>query len=84
MEYVPYDDDGKGEGIMGLPGTDEDQYDHFVNAEVLLAHMDTQSNMFFQVDQAEHNYLMMDSITGHSSSKDAVKIEDQYMTLRNG
>ena len=41
-------------------------------------------NMFAQVDESGHAYLLLDSITGHRSNDDAVQSKDQYMMLKNG
>ena len=41
-------------------------------------------NMFAQVDENGHSYLMLDAITGHRSSEDVVTSTDQYMILKNG
>ena len=43
-EYVPYKDDDIGVDDVGLPETDEDQYDWLINSEVLLPHQDKQSH----------------------------------------
>ena len=132
-EYVPYEDDDIGEDNVGIPDTDEDEYDNLVNSELLLPHMDKQThavvagrhvdkegnlvgrtdpnpilntavydvvfpdgsikqyaantiadNLFSQVDQDGHQYLMLDAITDHRKSDEAVPISDQYMTLKNG
>ena len=132
-EYVPYEDEDIGDGLVEIPDTDDDQYDLLINAEVHLPHRDKKTNalvigrhrnedgeivgtrdenpilstaiydvafpdgtvkqyaantiaenMYSQVDQEGHTYLMMDSITGHRSNDDAVKIEDQFVTLKNG
>lgn len=41
-------------------------------------------NMFAQVDESGHSYLLLDSITDHRSNDDAVRTKDQYMILKNG
>ena len=41
-------------------------------------------SMFAQVDEDGHTYLILDAITGHRSSEDVVKIENQYMLMKNG
>ena len=41
-------------------------------------------NMFAQVDEDGHTYLVLDAITGHRSNEDAVKIENQYMIMKDG
>ena len=44
VEYLPYEDDDIGVEEIGIPKKDDDQYDLLVNSEVLLPHMDKQSN----------------------------------------
>lgn len=41
-------------------------------------------NLFSQVDPDGHTHLLLDSITDHRMSEDAVKIKNQYMVMKNG
>ena len=41
-------------------------------------------NMYAQVNEDRHSYLMLDAITGHRKNDDTVKASDQYMILKNG